>query len=402
MKGIRTGRFALGVLLLAALLAAHTPTLQAQSSFILSRNEDFSTDDRVFARSDVLHIRVTAVQIDFADLEKNAFRLKPDEGGNDIEGVFTNHSDGVYTASVSLASTDPSESDWEWRARIEDDAGNKFEARVTLQIGDEDDGGNGEDDDEDDEDDEVEFTGVVEALGAGSITVDGITFVVTDETVVLDDDNNPISFADLAVGMTVEIRGDRMGDTLVATRVKIEDPPAAAGRIETMEDDRLTVEARTFLIDAATRVLDAHAVPIAFSDLDVGLAVAVHARADGSVLPVAAQVKIVGDVAAAIEADEADVPGRFVLEQNYPNPFNPETTIAFELVEGAREQVSLVVYTILGEAVRTLVQGALGPGRHQYTWDGRNQRGHFVASGLYLYRLRVGDHVQTRRMVLLK
>lgn len=397
MKGIRTGRFALGVLLLAALLAADTPTLQAQSSFILSRNEDFSTDDRVFARSDVLHIRVTAMQIDVTELEKNTFRLKPDEGGNDIEGVFTNHFDGTYTASVSLASTDPSESDWEWRARIEDDAGNKFEARVILQIGEED-----EDDGEDGEDDEVEFTGVIEALGAGSITVDGITFVVTDETVILDDDDTPISFGNLVVGMTVEIRGDRVGDTLVATRVEIEDPPAAAGRIETMEDDRLTVEAHTFLIDAATRVLDVHAAPIAFSDLDVGLAVAVHARSDGAALPVAAQVKVVGDVAAAIETDEADVPGRFVLEQNYPNPFNPETTISFELVEGARAQVSLVVYNILGEAVRTLVQGALGPGRHQYTWDGRNQRGHFVASGLYLYRLRVGDHVQTRRMVLLK
>jgi len=121
-------------------------------------------------------------------------------------------------------------------------------------------------------------------------------------------------------------------------------------------------------------------------------------------MPVAAQIKVVGegDIAAAVEEAESDVPVRFVLGQNYPNPFNPETTISFELVKGAREQVSLVIYNILGEAVRTLVQGNLGPGQYQYVWDAHNQRGHLVASGLYLYRLRVGDQVQTRRMVLLK
>ena len=98
MKCIRPTRFASVMLLLATLLAADAPTLQAQSNFILSKNEDFSTDDRVFARSDVLYALVTAPQIDFTDLDKNEFRLKPDDGGNDIRGVFTNHFDGTYTA----------------------------------------------------------------------------------------------------------------------------------------------------------------------------------------------------------------------------------------------------------------------------------------------------------------
>lgn len=112
--------------------------------------------------------------------------------------------------------------------------------------------------------------------------------------------------------------------------------------------------------------------------------------------------KVLDDGAAALDETEHDGPARFVLEQNYPNPFNPETSISFELVKGVRERVSLVIYNLLGEPVRTLVEGELGPGWHQYAWDARNQRGRRAASGLYLYRLRVGDRVQTRRMVLLK
>ena len=410
MKGFRPTRFACVVLLFAVLLAADAPALQAQASFILSKNADFSTDDRVFARSDVLYMLVTAPQIDFTDLDKNEFRLKPDHGGNDIRGVFTNHFDGTYTASVPLDNTDLNESDWELRVRLEDDEDNEFEVRVDLQIGDDDqdddDDDEDDDEDEDDEDDEVEFTGTVEALDVGSITVNGITFVVTEETIILDEDNNTIAFDDLAVGMTVEIRGEQDADgVLVATNIKIEDPPAAAGRIETMEENRLTVDAHSFLIDDDTRVLDARAAPISFSDLEVGLMVEVHARAAAAAaMPVAAQIKVMGegDVAAALEENEIDVPVRFILGPNYPNPFNPETTISFELVQGASERVSLVIYTILGEVVRTLVQGELGPGSYQYAWDARTQRGDRVASGLYLYRLRVGAQVQTRSMVLLK
>ncbi|MFB3130904.1 MAG: T9SS type A sorting domain-containing protein, partial [Rhodothermales bacterium] len=176
-----------------------------------------------------------------------------------------------------------------------------------------------------------------------------------------------------------------------------EDPPAAAGRIETMEDDRLTVEERTFLIDDSTRVLDASAAPISFSDLEVGLTVAVHARtAAAAAMPVAAQIKVVGegDVASALEEAESDVPVRFVLGQNYPNPFNPQTTIRFSVPESA--QVKLAVYDVLGREVRVLVDGTREAGRHEVVFDASG-----LPSGTYLVRLvtPAGSFVQTMQLM---
>jgi hypothetical protein len=93
-------------------------------------------------------------------------------------------------------------------------------------------------------------------------------------------------------------------------------------------------------------------------------------------------------------------PLSYVLHANMPNPFNPETSIGFSLpVVG---QVELVVYDALGQQVRTLVSTQLSAGVHAVTWDGRDEVGVQVSSGIYFYRLKVGDFMQTRRMTLLK
>jgi len=75
----------------------------------------------------------------------------------------------------------------------------------------------------------------------------------------------------------------------------------------------------------------------------------------------------------------------FVLEQNTPNPFNPVTTIRFVLP--AAGHVRLMVYTMNGQLVRSLIDGDLGPGTHEIVWDGTDARGRPVASGVYVYRL---------------
>ena len=88
------------------------------------------------------------------------------------------------------------------------------------------------------------------------------------------------------------------------------------------------------------------------------------------------------------------------LDVAVPNPFNPSTTIGYRLpVEG---QAEIVVYDVLGRLVRTLVSGYTQAGDHEVVWDGRDDSGRQVASGVYLYRLQAGDIVETRRMVLLK
>lgn len=89
-----------------------------------------------------------------------------------------------------------------------------------------------------------------------------------------------------------------------------------------------------------------------------------------------------------------------ILRQNYPNPFNPTTTIRYEIpVSG---HVGLRVYNTAGQLVRTLVDHEESPGFKSAQWDGRNDHGEPVASGLYFYRLETGDYQQTRRMLLLK
>ena len=99
------------------------------------------------------------------------------------------------------------------------------------------------------------------------------------------------------------------------------------------------------------------------------------------------------------------VPKRTVLLPNYPNPFNPDTWIPFALAEEA--DVTIRIYDSLGRLVRTIKLGHLRPGyyttrdRAAY-WDGRNELGERVASGVYFYELRAGSFAKVRRMVILK
>ena len=93
-------------------------------------------------------------------------------------------------------------------------------------------------------------------------------------------------------------------------------------------------------------------------------------------------------------------PLSFALEPNYPNPFNPHTMVRYALPEA--QQVRLEIYDLLGQKVRTLVDGAQPPGSYRLVWDGRNDRGLAVASGVYFYRLKTPQFRHTRKMLLLR
>ncbi len=108
-----------------------------------------------------------------------------------------------------------------------------------------------------------------------------------------------------------------------------------------------------------------------------------------------------------VEQEPTSVPLEFSLGQNYPNPFNPTTTIPFT-VHGSRFMVhghihtTLSIYNVRGQLVRTLVDQEMQPGKYSVIWDGRNQNGQDVTSGIYLYRLSTEDSRVTRKMLLLK
>jgi hypothetical protein len=93
-------------------------------------------------------------------------------------------------------------------------------------------------------------------------------------------------------------------------------------------------------------------------------------------------------------------PALSTLHQNYPNPFNPITSIEFDLPKKAH--TSLKIYDVSGRLIRSIVDGKLDAGSHRYKWDGKDNRGKIVASGIYFYRLKAGSFSDTRKMVLLR
>jgi len=98
--------------------------------------------------------------------------------------------------------------------------------------------------------------------------------------------------------------------------------------------------------------------------------------------------------------DARGVPDKFLLYYNYPNPFNPTTTIAYDLPKATN--VVLKIYDVLGNEVRTLLNTQQQAGYKSVVWDGRDDLGLKVSSGIFMYRLRAGDLVQTKKMILLK
>ena len=98
----------------------------------------------------------------------------------------------------------------------------------------------------------------------------------------------------------------------------------------------------------------------------------------------------------------ATLPERPALDQNFPNPFNSATTIRYALAE--RREAELAIFNLTGQQVATLVDGVREAGTYTIRWDGRDDNGRELASGIYLYRLHVGDgkQVETRRLVLVR
>jgi hypothetical protein len=110
-------------------------------------------------------------------------------------------------------------------------------------------------------------------------------------------------------------------------------------------------------------------------------------------------------VPSGVKEDENSngLPKVFTLDQNYPNPFNLTTELRYFVPEKYQSVfVSLRVYNLLGQGIRTLVNETQIPGRHSVIWDGKDDKGREVSSGIYFYRLEAGDSKLTKRMVLIK
>ena len=100
------------------------------------------------------------------------------------------------------------------------------------------------------------------------------------------------------------------------------------------------------------------------------------------------------------EEDFSQLPKEFALRENYPNPFNPTTVIEYALPKAS--QVKIQIYNILGQKVRELVDEPQEPGYKMIRWDGKDDSGVEVSSGVYFYRIAAGDFMKSKKMILLK
>ncbi|MBC7188090.1 MAG: T9SS type A sorting domain-containing protein [Calditrichaeota bacterium] len=114
------------------------------------------------------------------------------------------------------------------------------------------------------------------------------------------------------------------------------------------------------------------------------------------------EVRDAKDFGKKVGVDPGFVPPVYTyrLEQNFPNPFNPCTKIYFEIP--STQNVTVVVYNLLGQKVKTVLDEALPPGRHVLPWDGTDERGQQVPAGVYIYRIKAGEFIAARKMLLVR
>ncbi len=125
-----------------------------------------------------------------------------------------------------------------------------------------------------------------------------------------------------------------------------------------------------------------------------------YAGGEGQGSQVKAKFNCFGTYAVLYNPGHQVLPKALELSQNYPNPFNPTTTIKFALP--VESSVNLAVYNVLGQRVRVLMNQPVPAGYHSVTWNGTNESGDQVASGLYVYRLETSEGIKTKKMLLLK
>ena len=105
-------------------------------------------------------------------------------------------------------------------------------------------------------------------------------------------------------------------------------------------------------------------------------------------------------IGGAVNITGTETPKAYALAQNYPNPFNPTTTIKYDMK--AKGLVTVRIYDVVGRLVRTLVNEMKDAGAYAAVWDGRNDSGADVTSGIYFYKMETAGFVATKKLVLLR
>jgi hypothetical protein len=251
---------------------------------------------------------------------------------------------------------------------------------------------------------ELRVTGTVDVINGDTLVVGGMDFITESTTLYFDLAHQPISFPDITTGMVVEVKAYLAADGYYhAVRVKIEDDPSmqkVTGMITMIGSNWIGISNPNFAVNTATVILNEQFQPIAFSELLIGQTVTLWA--DAAMMAVQIH-KTTGTTTGLENNDLQALPQSFVLGANYPNPFNPTTTIPLAISGSGVHNVELTVFNLLGQRVATVFNGQLPAGEYRFVWDGSTEYGQHVTSGIYFYRVTVGnDFTAVRRMILIK
>jgi hypothetical protein len=107
-----------------------------------------------------------------------------------------------------------------------------------------------------------------------------------------------------------------------------------------------------------------------------------------------------GDTITDISKRDFEFPGNYELFQNYPNPFNPKTVIRYYLPK--KTKVDLTIYNLLGKEIRKLVNHIQSAGEKSFIWEGKDNSGESVSSGIYLCQLKTAEYVNTKKLILIR
>lgn len=256
----------------------------------------------------------------------------------------------------------------------------------------------------------AEVSGEITQRGAAAVTVASITFAVDAATSFFDAANRPITFADLRDGQIAEARGIRqINGALVASRIQLQNHRVLVGIVTSSFFGTINIAGLQHVSAAQSVFIDEQNRPISASEIRPGNQVRLVANAAGGgweILNLRILFRGGGPATGADDSPDNSLPGNFVLYQNFPNPFsssaqlNAATVIRFALPRP--EEISLTIYNQLGQKVRTISTGRLPAGLHERAWDGRNELGVPVASGVYFYRLQAGQQTKMQKLIVIR
>jgi hypothetical protein len=248
-----------------------------------------------------------------------------------------------------------------------------------------------------------------------SVAVASVAFAIDAATTVADAENRPLTFADLRNGQIAIVTGIRqINGIFVANRIQLQNYRLLSGVVDGLTSNTMSVATILHALSPKTFFVDELNLPINPSEIRPQWRVRVLAKAvneEWEILHL--QVVYRHTTATAVEESSGDfLPKRFALYQNFPNPFSngvqtksTAATRAFTIIRFALprpQKISLTIYNRLGQEVRTLIAGHWPAGLHERAWDGRDAAGARVASGIYFYRLSAGEHVEQRRMIIVR